>query len=168
MSLLDNASVMNIRANPDLLKTIWNTVQPDLADVEGYLVTCRSATYDPIRILGHWRFNIHSAVSALRRAKPNLTSTEMQKARKLLEAVFGNTRIVARPDKQISLRDAPPLKAGAMAGASTGGQTVQGQWDGAEGSYMVNLAGQNLPASVEGDRLTLKVEGTDWVFDRED
>jgi hypothetical protein len=168
LTLLDNGSALAIRNNPDLLKVIWNTVLPDLADVRGYLKTAQSASYDPIRILGRWTFSVNAAASALRRAKPTMPASEMLKWRKFFEATFSKTRLTAKPDKQFTLKDAPPLKLPSAATMSAGTQTVQGQWDGAEGKYLLSYSGLNQAALVEGDRLTIKGEGMDFVFERED
>jgi hypothetical protein len=45
---------------------------------------------------------------------------------------------------------------------------VQGQWKDADNKYLLSFSGQDLPTSVEGDRLSVKNEGLEWVFARED
>jgi hypothetical protein len=47
-------------------------------------------------------------------------------------------------------------------------QTVQGQWKDAGGKYLLTIANQDLPTTVEGDRLDMKADSSDWVFARED
>ena len=179
MTLLDNPKLHAIRQNPELLKSIWNATEPNLADVRTFLTTGRSPQYDPIKILGRWRFDPNAAVNAIRRAKPNISSLEMQRLRRLLEAGFGKTELIAKPDNQITLRNTPPLKFSLAAPAPVAGapavapappptQTVQGQWKDADNKYLLTVSGQDLPATVEGDRLSMKIEGLDWVFARED
>ncbi len=167
MTLLDNPNVQVIRNSPELLKVIWNTTEPDLQDLKTYLKTYQSAKYDPIRILGRWRFDVGGAVMALRRAKPNMSSTEMQKIRHFMDLTFAKTTAVARPDHQIMIRNVPGLKMPTAGAAASAPQTLQGQWKG-EGRYLLALSGTEVPATVEGDRLTIKGEGMDLVFSRED
>jgi hypothetical protein len=46
---------------------------------------------------------------------------------------------------------------------------LQGQWKDAGGKYLLSLSGgQELAASVEGDRLMIASQGMDLVFNRED
>ncbi len=171
MNLLDNPKLQGIRQNPELLKTIWSAAEPNLGDVRTYLATGRSPQYDPIKILGRWRFDPNAAVNAIRRAKPNISSIEMQRVRRLLEATFSKTELIAKPDNQVTLRSAPPLKfspaAAAVGAVAPSVQNVPGQWKEANGKYLVTLSSQDLPASVEGDRLSMKNESLDWVFARE-
>jgi hypothetical protein len=162
-----------VLANPDLLKLIWNTLNPDLHDLRNFLETGLSPKYDPTTILGRWKFDVNAAFGALRRAKPNLPSTEMQKWKKWMLSVFAKTAFVAMTDNQALLKEAPPLRA-ATAGAapSAGPATVQGTWkSSADAKYQLTLAGpggEEVPVVVEHDRLTMKIPGMDWVFDRED
>ena len=182
MNLLDSPKLQAIRQNPELLKSIWNTVEPDLDDVSAYLTTGRSPKYDPISILGRWRFDANGALNAIRRLKPNISSLEMQRLRRFLEGAFGKAELVARPDNQLTVRNVPPLKLNPITAsapiAGPGGvpvipplpqvQNLQGQWKDANGKYLVTLSNQDLPATVENDRLSMKSEGMDWVFARED
>ncbi|HLH53896.1 MAG TPA: CvpA family protein [Verrucomicrobiae bacterium] len=183
MNLLGAPRVQAIRQNPELLRSIWNTVLPDLQDVSAYLKSGLSAKYDPIAILGRWKFDPSAALNAIRRGKPNISSLEMQRLRRFFEAAFGKTELVARPDAQISLKNAPALKLSPIAAsapvAGPGGvpvapplppvQSMQGQWkDGSGGKYLLTISNQDLPATVENDRLSMKSDGMEWVFSRED
>jgi hypothetical protein len=51
-------------------------------------------------------------------------------------------------------------------------QTLKGQWKDQDGKYQLTLSGgirdEQLPALIEGDRLTIAAEGLGLVFDRED
>jgi hypothetical protein len=181
MNLMDNPKIQAIRHNPELLKTIWSAVESNLDDARSYLTTGRSPRYDSNKILGRWHFDPNAAINAIRRAKQNISSLEMQRVRRLLESNFSKTELIAKPDNQLTLRSAPPLKfstspaaaaAAAAAVAATGIapplQNFQGQWKDANGKYLVEFSGQDLPTMVEGDRLSMKTEGLDWVFARED
>jgi hypothetical protein len=171
--LLDYPKTQAILQNPDLLKSIWTTVVPDLKDLRIFLETGKSAKYDPERILGRWNFNAKVAVGLLRKAKPNITSKEMLKWRNWMEAAFAKTSFVAMTDHQAILKNVPQVRLPTAAAAPTGGpQTLKGQWKGGDGKYLLNLSGgvkdEQLTAMVEGDRLTITGEGTGLVFDRED
>jgi hypothetical protein len=172
MTLLDNPQVQNIRNNPDLLKSIWATLIPNLSDLRIYLEKGESPKYDSVTILGRWRFDLNSAFNALRRSKPNMPSSEMQKLKRFFVVPFAKTTFVAMIDHQALLKDAPPLRLGPNSVPGTTTQTLQGQWKEADGKYQLSLAGGGgegeLSTVVEGDRLTIKVPGMDWVFNRED
>ncbi len=170
MQLLETPRLAAIRNNPELLRTIWRTVAPDLEDLLGYLKTGRSAKYDPIKVLGRWKFDVNAAVRAVRRSKPNMSSREMLGVRAFLDAAFGKTGLVARPDHSATLKNAPGLRLpnAAQAAGSPNLQTFQGQWKDLDGKYLLVFSGTELPATVEGDRLTFKSENTDMVFNRED
>ena len=172
MTLVDQPRVQNVVNNPDLLKLIWATLIPDLADLQTFFEKGASAKYDPIPILGRWKFDLNAAFGALRRARPNLPSSEMQKLKRAIAPAFTKTTLVAMVDHQALLKDAPALRMGAGGLPGPGTQTLQGQWKEEAGKYQFNLASAgneaDLPALLEGDRLTIKVPGMDWVFIRED
>src|SRR5256714_5597154 len=82
INVIHHPKVQAVINNHDLLTMIWNTLTPDLKDLRAYLETGISPKYDSEKILGRWDFNVNSAMSLLRRAKPNLPSSEMQKYKK--------------------------------------------------------------------------------------
>ncbi|HWW00033.1 MAG TPA: CvpA family protein [Candidatus Acidoferrum sp.] len=167
-TLMAKPSFLGIRNNPALLKTIWTTVEENQMDFRTYLATGKSPKYDPIQILGRWRFDVSAAIVAMRRAKPNIPSSEMVKMRKYMEAAFAKTRLVAKPDQQITIRDVPGLKAPGGGVPAGGLQTLQGQWqDLGGGKYQLTLSGMELPATVEGERLGIKANGMELVFNPE-
>jgi hypothetical protein len=172
MTLVDQPRVQNILNNPDLLKVIWATLVPDLPDLKTYLQKGESAKYDPIPILGRWKFDLNVALSTVRRARPNLPSSEMQKLKRAIAPAFAKTTLVAMVDHQAVLKDSPPLQMLAGGVPAPGTQTLQGQWKDTGGKYELSLASAgnegDIPALIEGDRMTLKVRGMDWVFTRED
>src|SRR5690348_9901733 len=176
MTLLQNPKIQGIRDNPDLLKTIWASAEPNLEDVRTYLATGTSPRFDSIKILGRWKFEPGAAINAIRRSKPNISSLEMQRLRRVLDASFSKARLVAMPDNQVALHDCPGLKfSPATAAASIPPppapappppplQTLQGQWKDANGKYLITFSGQDLPTTVENDRLHMQSEVLDWVF----
>jgi len=169
--VLDYPKTRAILNNPDLMKLIWTTLTPDLKDLQSFLSTLRSPKYDSERILGRWNFDVHAAVAAYRKAKPNIASTEMQRMRRLIEANFAKASIVAMPDQHALLKNLSQLKVVPSAPPAVG-QTAQGQWAKQDGKYQFtfSLEGreQQVPATIDGDRLTLNNEGTELVLLRED
>jgi hypothetical protein len=166
MSLLDQPSLVAIRSNPQLLKLIWSTTEPNLPDLRTFLDSGRSPQYDPIKILGRWKFDVNAAVSAMRRAKPTMPSSEMLRIRRAMEANLSKTGLVAKPDKQVTFKNAPTL--GSATPPTSGQQTLQGQWKDLDTKYLLSFSGVDLNATVEGDRLTIKSPSMDLIFDRED
>ncbi len=165
MELLASGPVEAIRNNRSLLKQIWNTVEANYEDLNNYLRTGRSAKYDPVKILGRWRFDVPAAVRAMRRAKANMTSSEMQRIRSALEAAFNKTILIAKPDNQVTLNNVPSLQAPLTPNSS---QNLQGQWRDTGGKYLLSLAGMDVVATIEADRLSFKTPGMEFFFNRED
>jgi hypothetical protein len=156
--------------NRDLMKMIWSTAAPDLKDLESFLLTLKSPKYDSEPILGRWNFDLRAAIAAYRKLKPNLASAEMQRVRKNLEAGIGTGSIVAMPDRNAVLKNVSQLKVLPVP-APAAGQVTPGQWVKLDNGYQFtfSLEGreQQVPALIEGDRLTLKSEGADLVLLRE-
>jgi uncharacterized membrane protein required for colicin V production len=168
MTVMNYPKVQGILYNPELVGVIWATVVPDLKDLTVFLETAKSAKYDPEKILGRWNFNVNATLALHRRAKPNISSTDMLKLKKWMVVAFSKATVVATTEHQAILKNVPPLKAAA---AATGSQTLQGQWQGGDGKYQLTFTAgsgnDDLFANVEGDRLILKITGMDLVFDRE-
>ena len=168
MAIIKHPKVEGILNNPETMKTIWSTIEPDLKDLAAFLETGRSAKYDSEKILGRWNFDVNSIMAAIRQKQPNLTSSQMQKIKKPMVAAYMKTMLVAVPNRQAILKSFPrnPTAPGET-------QTVQGKWEGAEGKYILNFSGNlgEIPASVEGDRLTLtggaSLGGMNLAFTRE-
>jgi len=170
MQLLETPRLVNIRNNPGLLKKIWTTTATDLQDFNEYLRKGRSPKYDPMKILGRWKFNVSAALGVIRRAKPNMSSRDMHNLRTYMEAVFGKTTLVARPDHSVSVKNAPVLRSPSAGqnGGAPGLQNWEGQWKDLDGGkYVLSFSGADLSATTDGDRLTFKTDTTEMVFDKE-
>ena len=174
MKVLDNPKAQAILHNPGLLNEIWTIVVPELKDVPIFLETGKSPKYDTEKILGRWTFNVGASMGLFRRTKPNISSTDMQKWKKWMAMVFAKTSFVAMTDHQAILKNVPQQPKLPVAGAppSSGAQTLKGQWKGEDGKYELTLSGgirdEQMPATIENDRLTIAAEGMGLVFDRED
>jgi len=167
MGLLNSSRMQAITSNPELQKTVWTTLSPDIKDLENYLKTGISPKYDPEKILGRWSFDVNYAMILYRRAKPNLPAAEAQKVKRWMATAFAQTELVAMTDRQLLIKNLPQVKvptAAALA-APAGSQTLQGQWKNESGKYQVSISGAgDVPAVIEGDRLKVTVEGAELVF----
>jgi len=171
MELMGTVRVQGVRNNPEVMRTLWDTTETDLNDLREYLKTGRSPKYDPIKILGRWRFDVGAAVGAIRRSKPAMSSRDMQAWRAYIGGLFGKASLTARPDHSVSVKNTPGLKlpTALAGGAPPGLQTINGQWKDLDSSkYLLSFSGNDLPGTAQGDRLTIKSEGVDLVFNRED
>jgi hypothetical protein len=172
--LLDQPTAKAILENPDLLRLTWATAVPELKDLPVFLTTGKSPKYESEKILGRWTFNPNVAMSLLRRAKPNISSTDMQKWKKWMASAFAKTSFVAMTDHQAILKNVPQVRLAATGAAPAAGgpQTLKGQWKAADGKYQLTVSGgsrdEMLAARLEGDRLTIGMDGLDLAFDRED
>jgi hypothetical protein len=167
MGLLSSSRMQAVVDNPDSLRTIWNTLSPDVKDLENYLKTGLSPKYDPEKILGRWSFDVNYAMILYRRSKPNLPAAEVAKVKKWMSAAFAQTEFVAMTDRQVLIKNVPQVKVptAAVMAAPVVTQTLQGQWKDDAGKYQVSLSGAGeIPAAIDGDRLKITVEGAELVF----
>lgn len=158
---LEQSSAKAVFANPELLKDIWHTVQPDLADLDKFLDTGKSDKYDKHeggRLLGRWRFDANSSVLAYRRQKPTVIGAEAARLRTALRERYGKCSIVAAPDKMVAVKNIPDTKAQLQPGQMPEIKTYKGTWqaDGLE-AYEFNLEGGT-------DRRSAKFEGTHLIL----
>jgi hypothetical protein len=161
LKLLSHPSVQSILGNHELVDTVRKTLVPNLKDLRAFLETGRSPKFEAENILGRWNFDASYTLLAIRKTKPNLPSSEMSKMKKGLMAAYGKTAFVATIDKKAILKNAPP--------SISPQPTLEGQWSGAEGKYILSLPGKgDVSANVDGDRLTVTGEGIELAFSRED
>ncbi|HNQ74753.1 MAG TPA: CvpA family protein [Verrucomicrobiota bacterium] len=154
-SVLDQPSAQAIFSNPDLLHQIWDTLQPDLPDLQEYLLTGKSAKYDSEKLLGRWIFNTTGTMLAFRRAKPNLSGGELTRMREFLKERFEKCMIVAAPDKMLAVKNFP--QGLAQPGMPLQTTDLKGTWAAEDGNYEFNLEGS-------GERRTAKFEGNHLIL----
>ena len=154
-----------------MLKDVWNTVQPDLADLNTFLDTGKSARYDGEKILGRWRFNANSSLLAYRRQKPSVQGAEAARLRVWLRERYGKSTIVAAPDKMVSVKNIPDNKTQVPPNQTPELKTFKGTWqaDGLE-AYEFNLEGgtDKRTAKFEGTHLVLAGDSIPLAFVKED
>ncbi len=161
--------VQAIAGNPDTLRKIWSIAEPNLKDLNTFLKEGKSEKFADEPILGRWYANIRGTVAAVRRAKPNITPREMAAVRAALTSSFSKTHLVVGTDGQMVMKAFPNPKTAPNAALDF--QSGNGSWSGANGNYRFefNIGGADLKptAVVEGDRMTMTLDKTAVVFDRE-
>ena len=166
--VLNYSRVQAIVGNRDLLKQIWSTATTNLSDFKGYLESGKSGTYDSERILGRWNFDVNGAIGLLRRTRPNILSTEMQKIKRTMATTYAKTTLVVMPNLNFSLKDVPGL-----GDNPAQAQTFQGTWKNVDNTYLFTFAGAGgvettLTGKIEGARLVLTGPKVGLVFSGED
>jgi hypothetical protein len=166
--LLDYPKVQAMVQNADLQKSIKDTVIPNLEDLQAFLTNGVSQKFDE-KILGRWGFDLNSSFLLLRKAKPNMSPTDMRKWKAFLAASYAKASFVGTTEQQAFLKNMPRPNAGAP---SADLQKMEGQWKSNGDNYLLTMTADGKPleltAHVQGDRLTVSGTGMDLVFIRED
>jgi hypothetical protein len=168
--IIDNPEAKAILDNPDLLKEIWAMALPNLKDLENYLRTGQSATFDDEKILGRWDIDLNGVMAVVRRSKPNITAAEVARVKRVVRAAFSKMTLVASPDKLIFIKNFGTLKPGPKPTAppTVEYQNLQGNWSGDAGKYQITIGGKPaLEGVVEADKLTITGDALPLRFDKE-
>ncbi|HXE42157.1 MAG TPA: hypothetical protein VN516_03945, partial [Candidatus Baltobacteraceae bacterium] len=168
--LVGNEHAKAIWQNPDTANLVWNMVATNFDDLQNYLQTGTSEKFDD-PIFGRWHFNVVSSVAMMAQSQPNFSSKDMMALRAVWTPAYAKTEFLASAGGQAFLKNVPQFK------PQQPNQPPQfdllsytGQWEGADGSYQVNVSGNNDKKSgfgkTSGARLTLTLNGTVMIFDR--
>jgi hypothetical protein len=172
IDLIRYPSIAAMLKNGEGLKSIWAIVEPDLDDLEAFLINGVSPKYDPVKILGRWDFAVNPTIGLLRKSRPNIPSSEMARVRKWMTAQFATTSFVAMTDHQLVLKNLPQLKTSPGAPPSTKLETLSGQWSESDGRYVLNYSSggksEEATAEIQGDRLVIAGQRLEMAFERED
>lgn len=164
-AILNDSQVKTILQDTNLVDTVWGIIQTNMDDLTNYLITGQSPKYDPEKIVGRWNFDLVPALAAEGQAHPKMRPEEMKALRALWGQAFAQTTFVAGTDGQAFLKNVPDFKS-----TPPGSQTWTGQWtqDGTNYDLSLNINGQNESATVKTDglRLTIKVGGDSFVFQK--
>jgi hypothetical protein len=168
--ILNYPKVQKIIQNPDMVKTVTNALVPNLPDLQAYLNTGKSQTFND-EIYGRWNFDVNGTMSLFRKSHPNLTPTEAKKRRDALITEFAKTTFVAAPPDLAKLKDFPHVNL-ASKPPTIELQNSDGHWTGISGTYTVNVSvdgkDQQLSGEIHGDRLALSNAEVGLGFVRED
>jgi hypothetical protein len=169
--IVNYPKVQAILNNPELLKTIENSIEPNLKDMRAFLETGESQKFSE-KILGRWVFDVNGAIGLLRREKPNTSSREMALWKNWLVTTAAKAAMVATPEHQIFLKNIPIVKTGSGAPTPKVG-SIQGEWQGEDGKYNLTVSidgnSEKFNAEIHGSRLA--VTGGDFMglaFNREE
>ncbi|HWY76386.1 MAG TPA: hypothetical protein VN281_12250, partial [Verrucomicrobiae bacterium] len=168
--IVDHPEAKAILDNPDLLKDVWAAMLPNLKDLENYLRTGQSATFDDEKILGRWDIDLNGVMNVVRKMKPTITAAEVARVKRVVVAAFSKMTLVAAPDKQVYIKNFGTLKPGPKPTAppTVEYQTLQGTWSADGGKYQLSIGGKpTLEGVVEADKLTVTGDALPLRFDRE-
>jgi len=156
--------------NPELLRTIWTTVQPDMKDLNAFLDTGKSTKYDSERILGRWNFDVNGTVLLYRRAKPNVAGSEVARLRGWINEKFPKSSIVAAPDHVVVLKGIPHIILQPGQPYAGEAKNFKGEWKEAGTGYEFDLEGGTVKrtAKFEGNRFVVTGDATPVVFVKEE
>ncbi|HXT11477.1 MAG TPA: CvpA family protein [Candidatus Angelobacter sp.] len=171
LQIINYPKVQAIIQNPDLVKTITNSLLPNLSDLQNYLMTGKSDVFTD-DILGRWDFDVNETMGLVRTAHPKMTSSEAKKYRQAYSNNFGKTSFVAAPKGVAVLKNFPHLNT-STSPATIELQNSQGQWGhAAGGTYQVNVTvdgkEEQLTGQIHGDRLSLTNQEVTLGFILED
>jgi hypothetical protein len=168
--VLQHPTAKAVFDNPELLRLVWTTVQPDLKDLSRFLETGKSAKYDGERILGRWTFDANASVLAYRRTRPNAPGSEAAKLRMWMNEKFPKSTIVAAPDRMVLLKSFPQIKLQPGQPFTGEAKSLKGEWKVGSGDYELTLEGgtEKRTAKFDGSRLIISGDGTPVAFVKED
>ncbi|MBP9902508.1 MAG: CvpA family protein [Verrucomicrobiota bacterium] len=168
--VLNHPTAMAVFDNPELLRLVWATVQPDVQDLGKFLETGKSAKYDGEPILGRWRFDPNMSILVYRRSKPNATASEAAKLRGWMNEKFPKSSIVAGPDHMVVLKGFPLIRLQPGQPFSGEAKNLKGDWRAGSGDYEITLEGgtDKRTAKFDGNRLIISGDGTPVAYIKED
>jgi len=172
VELFNYRSIQAILKNKDLLKTLWATTKPNLQDLRTYLETGKSPVYDSMRIVGRWDFNVNGTMALLRKARPNISSSEMSRVKKLIAQNYAAVTLIAMTDQRVFIKNYPSVKVVAGAAPTTELKTVEGEWKETDGNYILNYTlegkAEEATVNIESTRLSVTGQGLGLAFLRQD
>jgi uncharacterized membrane protein required for colicin V production len=170
IELINYPKVQAIIQDPTLVKTVTNALLPNLSDLQAYLETGKSKTFDE-EIFGRWDFDVSGTMALVRKAHANLSAVELKRYREAFTVNFAKTTFVAVPGDLAVLKNYPHINAAAKP-PTIEFQNSQGQWNGINGTYTVTISidgkDQQLSGEIKGDRLALSSPELNLGFVRED
>ena len=165
-----NENVEAILTDSALITQIWSTVEPNLDDLNQYLVTGISPQFSDETLYGRWSFNASASAASLRKERPTISSKEMKRTRQLLEYNFGRAALVVGTEeslvaKNFSPRAGDPNQENAPTDRSTGRWRTSGD----DYKLIFEAGGKELRLDgvVQGERLTVTGMQFPLVFDRD-
>jgi hypothetical protein len=170
LEVLNYPKVQAIVQNPETVKTITNALLPNLTDLQNFLLTAKSQTFSE-EIYGRWDFDVFATLMLYRKAHPNMTALEAKNLRNAYRANFAKATFIAAPGDLAFLKNYPHINMTARP-PTVDLQNSQGQWNGINGTYTVNIQvdgrDQSFSGEIHGDKLTLSNSEQALGFVKED
>lgn len=120
-ALLNHAKTQAILANSEIRGQL---ARLDLADLEKFLETGKSAKYDDEKLLGRWRTDMAAVVTDARRKRANLPLADLKNLRTALNIFLSEAKLTVYPDGRFSLRVPPPALPSAPAPTEESAETA--------------------------------------------
>jgi hypothetical protein len=170
LEIINYPKVQAIIQNPEMVKTVTNALLPNLPDLQAYLNTGKSQTFND-EIYGRWDFDVNGAMALFRKSHPNLSAVEFKRRREAYLTDFAKTTFVAAPPDLAVLKNYPHFNMGTRP-PTVELQNSQGHWTGISGTYTVTLQvdgkDQQLSGELHGDRLALSNPEVNMGFVKEE
>lgn len=99
--ILNHPKTQAILLNAELLQEL---LHQDLKDLHQYLMTGKSAKFDEEKILGRWKLDLYSTLAKLRKMKPNMSTSEMVRLKKMVNETLSAVSFMATTDKKAVLK----------------------------------------------------------------
>jgi len=163
-NILRYPKVQGMLTNATITAEISQLIGKDLDDLQGYLMTGQSATYDPETILGVWNIDRAATVAQLRKSQPKITPKQLLQKEQEMYPVIVGLQLTATPDNHVILKKSHP-------NTSENIVVATGSWKKEGDTYQVNLPG-TLPETSEieienANRLFMPKFGYVVAFDKE-
>jgi hypothetical protein len=173
--VMQHGTVKAVVENPDMLRMLWSIVEPNLADLNAFLTNGVSEKFAGQPLIGRWNFNARGTTAALRKTRPNIPATEMQRFRRTVVTPYFRTRLVIGlegTEQKVVIKDLPSLRENPAPGNPLTMQNGQGSWSGRGSLFQLEFTladgEMKIPAVLEAGRLSLTVNKNVIVFERED
>jgi len=171
--VMNHPVVHGILNNPEFLRLIWSTVQPNLQDLMAFLESGKSAKYEAEKLLGQWSYDFNGSFALFRKANPRLSALQLKEQRRWMSGLYLNTTLTVGTDGFALMRSVPqikPIKPGEPAQAPEF-QDLTGKWSASGGGYRMSFdrkdGTMDREASLEGNQLVIKGENPPMVFERD-
>lgn len=108
--LLSKADIVQIVQHPKSLTIINNgeirekLLSQDLADLQQFLNTGISPKFADERILGRWYIDSYATLTAERKKRPDITSSEMKRLKKAITETMRSVELMATPENRVSMK----------------------------------------------------------------
>jgi hypothetical protein len=164
LDILRHPNLQTMLTNATVFAQVSGLLGKDLEDLQSFLTTGQSPTYDPETILGIWDIDRAATLVQARKKEPAISPKQLDKVEQELLPLITGLSVTAMPNNQLILKVLNPSSSEVTIVAA-------GTWKKDQDTYQVNLPG-SLPETSEieieqGHRLFLPKFGYVLAFDKE-